>query len=193
MKRIIVGITGASGAIYGIRLLENLKRKVEVHLIITRHAKEVISLETENNIDDILNSSAFVHDNNNLTSPISSGSFQTDGMVVIPCSIKSLSAIAYSYSSSLISRAADVTLKERRKLVLAVREAPLHIGHIKLMGEITEMGGIIFPLVPAFYNKPNTINELIDHTVGRILDIFKIEHSLFKRWEGIDIRKLDHE
>lgn len=193
MKRIIVGITGASGAIYGIRLLENLKSKTEVHLIITRRAKEVISLETENNIDDIFNSAAFVHDNNNLASSISSGSFQTEGMIVIPCSIKSLSAIAHSYSSSLLSRAADVTLKERRKLVLAVRETPLHIGHIKLMGEITEMGGIVFPLVPAFYNKPTTIKDLIDHTVGRILDIFKIEHSLFERWEGIDIRELDQE
>lgn len=185
MKRIVIGISGSSGSIYGIRMLEALKGKIESHLIISQAAKDNISRETSYTIDDVMNLATFTYDNNNLTAPISSGSFQTDGMVIIPCSIKSLSAIANSFNDSLISRAADVTLKERRKLILAVRETPFHLGHLKLMMRVTEMGGIICPPIPAFYYEPETINDLIDHSIGKILDILEIEHSLFKRWEGI--------
>ncbi len=186
MKRIIVGISGASGSIYGIRLLEAINGKVETHLVITQTAKEIIAIETSYDIDSVIGMASFVHDNNDLMSPISSGSFQTDGMVIIPCSIKSLSAIANSYTESLLARAADVTLKECRKLVLSVRETPFHTGHLKLMIKITENGGVIIPPIPAFYHKPETISDLVDHTVGKILDYFDIEHSLYKRWEGIN-------
>lgn len=185
MKRIVVGISGSSGSIYGIRMLEALKGKVESHLIISQAAKDNISRETSYTIDDVINLATFTYDNDNLTAPISSGSFQTDGMVVIPCSIKSLSAIANSYNESLLSRAADVTLKERRKLILAVRETPFHLGHLNLMTRVTEMGGIICPPIPAFYHEPETIDDVINHSIGKILDILDIEHSLFKRWEGI--------
>ncbi len=187
MKRLVIGITGASGSIYGIRLLEAINGKVETHLVITQTAKEIIAIETSYDIDSVIGMASFVHDNKDLMSPISSGSFRTDGMVIIPCSIKSLSAIANSYTESLLSRAADVTLKECRKLVLSVRETPFHTGHLKLMIKITENGGVIIPPIPAFYHKPETIDDLVDHTVGKILDFFDIEHSLYKRWEGINI------
>jgi len=187
MKRLIVGITGASGSIYGIRLLEAINGKVETHLVITHTAKKIIEFETSYDIDSVMGLASFVHDNNDLMSPISSGSFKTDGMVIIPCSIKSLSAVANSYTESLIARAADVSLKECRKLVLSVRETPFHTGHLKLMLKITENGGVIIPPIPAFYNKPETIGDLIDHTVGKILDFLDIEHSLYKRWEGNNI------
>ena len=187
MKRLVIGITGASGSIYGIRLLEAIKGKVETHLILTQTAKEIITIETSYDIDSVMGLVSFVHDNDDLMSPISSGSFKTDGMVIIPCSIKSLSAVANSYNESLLARAADVTLKECRKLVLSVREKPFHIGHLKLMVKITENGGVIIPPIPAFYHKPETISDLIDHTVGKILDFLEIEHSLYKHWEGINI------
>ncbi len=187
MKRLVIGITGASGSIYGIRLLEAIKGKVETHLILTQTAKEIITIETSYDIDSVMGLVSFVHDNDDLMSPISSGSFKTDGMVIIPCSIKSLSAVANSYNESLLARAADVTLKECRKLVLSVRETPFHIGHLKLMVKITENGGVIIPPIPAFYHKPETISDLIDHTVGKILDFLEIEHSLYKHWEGINI------
>jgi flavin prenyltransferase len=184
-KQIIVGITGASGVIYGIRLLEVLKeKKIKTHLVITDTAKETISIETKYSLRDVEGLASRVHPVDDLGSAISSGSFKTDGMVIVPCSIKSLSAVANSFNENLLIRAADVTLKERRKLILVVRETPLHKGHLKLMYKIADLGGIILPPVPAFYHTPRRIEDLIDHTVGKILDLMEIDHSLYKRWEG---------
>ena len=188
MKRIVVGISGSSGSIYGIRILETLKSKVESHLIISQVAKDNISRETKYTVDEVMNLATFTYDNDNLSAPVSSGSFKTDGMVIVPCSIKSMSAVANSYNESLMSRAADVTLKERRKLILAVRETPFHLGHLKLMTRVAEMGGIICPPIPAFYHEPDTIDDLINHSIGKILDILEIKHSLFKRWDGIHMK-----
>ncbi|MCK5554223.1 MAG: UbiX family flavin prenyltransferase [Deltaproteobacteria bacterium] len=182
MKRIIVGISGASGAIYGIRMMEALKGRAESHLVISMAARRTISMETSYEVPQIESMAVTVHDFNNLAAPISSGSFRTDGMVIVPCSMKSLSAVANSYGENLMARAADVTLKERRRLVLVVRETPLHIGHLRLMVRASEMGAIIFPPLPTFYNRPETLEEVLDHTIGRILDLFEIEHTLFKRW-----------
>ena len=184
MKRIVIGITGASGVIYGIRLLEFIKDKLETHLIITPNAKEIITFETKYSIDSVEKLANYNYENSQLNAPISSGSYETYGMIVIPCSIKSLSAIANSYSDSLLTRAADVILKEKRKLILVVRETPLHIGHMKLMIRATELGAIILPPIPAFYHKPNTIDDLINHTIGKVFDILGIDNSLFRRWEG---------
>lgn len=182
MKRIIVGISGASGAIYGIRMVEALKGRVESHLMISAAARQIIVFETSYDIPRIESMATSVHDIDDLAAPISSGSFQTDGMVIVPCSVKTLSAVANSYGENLMARAADVTLKERRRLVLVVRETPLHIGHLHLMTRASEMGAIIFPPVPAFYNRPETLEEVVDHTVGKILDLFAIKHTLFRRW-----------
>lgn len=183
MKRIIVGISGATGIIYGIRLMEVLREvDIETHLIVTEAAKKTILLETNYKIDYIESLADYVYDIENIGGAIASGSFITEGMVVIPCSIKSLSAIAHSYNDNLLVRAADVTLKEGRKLVLVIRETPLHSGHLKLMLSVTENGGVIFPPIPAFYHMPKTIGEIIDHTVGKILDLFGIEHQLYRRW-----------
>ncbi len=186
MKRIIVGISGASGVIYGIRMLEALKTvdAIEIHLIITRGAKVTLRLETEIDPSQIERLADHVHAPENLAAPLSSGSFRTEGMIVIPCSMKSLSMIAYSLSDNLLVRAADVTLKERRKLVLVPRETPLHLGHLRAMTTVTEMGGIILPAVPSFYHRPGTIEEIIDQTVGKVLDQFNIPHQLFNRWAG---------
>ncbi|MCK5551655.1 MAG: UbiX family flavin prenyltransferase [Deltaproteobacteria bacterium] len=184
MRRIIVGISGASGVIYGIRMLEALKGQAESHLIISSAARETISLETPYKASEIEKMATFVHGIDDLGATLSSGSFQTDGMVIIPCSMKSLSAVANSYAENLIIRAADVTLKERRRLVLVVRECPLHTGHLRLMLRVSQMGAIIFPPVPAFYHNPKTLDEVINHTIGKILDLFGIEHTLFRRWEG---------
>lgn len=184
MKRIVIGITGASGVIYGIRMLETLKNRVETHLIISDAAKKTISIETAYDVSRVEAMAHFVHDNRNMAASVSSGSFKTDGMVIIPCSIKSLSAVANSYNESLITRAADVTLKERRKLVLAVRETPLHTGHLRLMVNASEIGAVVFPPVPAFYTNPESVDDIINQTVGKILDLFEIEHDLFTRWEG---------
>jgi 4-hydroxy-3-polyprenylbenzoate decarboxylase len=183
MKRIIVGISGASGAIYGIRMVEALRGRAETHLIVSAAARETISVETSYDLHDIESMASFVHGIDNLGAPISSGSFPTDGMVIIPCSIRSLSAVANSYTENLMTRAADVTLKERRRLVLAVRECPLHVGHLRLMLQASEAGAIVFPPVPAFYYRPKSLEEVIDHTVGKILDLFGFGHP-FKRWEG---------
>ena len=187
MKRIIIGITGASGVIFGIKILEALKGKVESHLIITKHAKELITLETSYNINQVSSLGNYVYDNDRLTAPIASGTFKTEGMIILPCSIKTLSAIANSFCDSLLIRAADVTLKEKRKLVLGVRETPFHFGHLELMMKISEIGGIIFPPLPAFYFKPQTIDDIINHIVGKILDLFQIDYKYLKRWEGINI------
>ena len=186
MKRIIVGITGASGVIYGIRLLEVLKElDMETHLVLTDEAKKNILLETTHTVEDVKGLAYKVHNIKNLAAPISSGSFKTEGMVIAPCTIKTLSGVAHSYAENLLIRAADVTLKERRRLILVVRETPLHKGHLELMNQVADLGGVILPPVPAFYHSPRRIEDLIDQTVGKILDLMEIDHSLYKRWEGV--------
>lgn len=189
MKRLIVGISGASGTVYGVRLLETLRRgDVETHLVMTESARRVIQLETGFQVEAIEALADFVHDNRDIGAPIASGSFLTSGMVVAPCSMKSLSAIAHSYNENLLIRAADVVLKESRKLVLVTRETPLHIGHLRLMTQVAEMGGIILPPMPSFYHQPETIDDIVNQTVGKVLDQFEIEHDLFRRWEGTTVR-----
>jgi 4-hydroxy-3-polyprenylbenzoate decarboxylase len=185
MKRLIVGISGASAAIYGIRLLGVLRETdVETHLVISSAAKKIILLETDFKVEEVEALADHVYDIDDIGAAIASGSFRTDGMVIIPCSIKSLSAIANSYGANLLLRAADVTLKERRRLVAVVRETPLHRGHLQLMLKVTDMGAIIFPPLPAFYHRPQSIEDIVDHTVGRVLDLFGIDHALFERWSG---------
>lgn len=188
MKRLIVGLSGATGAIYGIRLLEVLRsvEDVETHLIISEAARRTILLETDYTTTQVEALADKLYDFNNTAAAISSGSFKTMGMVVIPCAVKTLSGIANSYGANLILRAADVTLKERRKLVLVLRETPLHLGHLRLMTQVTEMGGVIMPPMPAFYPHPQTIDDLINQSVNRVLDMLGIElpQDLFKRWTG---------
>jgi 4-hydroxy-3-polyprenylbenzoate decarboxylase len=187
VKRIIVGITGASGVIYGIRLLQVLKdAQVETHAVISEAAKKNILIETDFSVEDVEKLAYKVHDEKNMAASISSGSFKTDGMVVVPCTIKTLSGIANSFNDNLVIRAADVILKERRKLILVVRETPLHKGHLELMARVADLGGILLPPVPAFYHLPKTIDDLINHTLGKILDILEIDNSLFARWKGRD-------
>jgi len=187
MTILVVGITGASGAIYGIRLLEVLSsvKNVETHLIVSEAAEEIIKHETGRRIEDVKELASFSYDIRDIGARVSSGSFKTDGMIVAPCTVKTMSAIANSYSENLLVRAGDVTIKERRRLLLLVRETPLHIGHIRNMERLCEMGAIIMPPVPAFYYKPQTIQDIVDHTVGKMLDLFGIEHTLFQRWSGI--------
>jgi len=185
MQRIVVGITGASGAIYGIRLLEVLRAMpVEIHLVMTQAAERVVELETDYAVASLRALADEVYDNNVLDEALSSGSFRTMGMIVAPCSMKSLSAIAHSYTASLLARAADVMLKERRKLVLVVRETPFHLGHLRLMAQVTEAGAVVLPPIPAFYHRPETVQDIVDQTVGKILDQFGLEHDLFTRWSG---------
>ncbi len=187
MRRIIVGITGATGVIYGIRLLKVLRDlQVETHAVISEAAKKNIMIETDFAVEDVQKLAYKVYDEKNLAASISSGSFKTDGMVIAPCTIKTLSGIAHSYNDNLIIRAADVMLKERRKLILVVRETPLHKGHLELMSRVADFGGIILPPIPAFYYFPRTIDDLLDHTLGKILDLLEIDNSLFTRWKGID-------
>ena len=185
MRKMIVGITGASGIIYGYNLLKALKSidTVETHLIISSSSISVIKEELLNvTVDDLISLADYNYDINNLAAPISSGSFKTDGMIVAPCTVKTLSSIANSYTDNLITRAADVVLKERRRLVLLFRETPLNLTHINNMSQITMMGGIILPPVPAFYHKPECIEDIVNQTVGKTLDLFQIDNSLFKRW-----------
>ena len=190
MKRLIVGISGATGAIYGIRLLEVLaKSNVETHLVITEAAQKTISMETDWTVEKVKSLARVVYDIQDIGADIASGSFQSEGMVVIPCSIKSLSAIANSFNVNLLIRAADVSLKERHKLVLVVRETPLHQGHLNLMFRVTEMGATLLPPIPAFYFHPKTIDDLINHTVGKVLDLFGIDHHLFERWGSSKIKQ----
>jgi 4-hydroxy-3-polyprenylbenzoate decarboxylase len=187
MTVLVVGITGASGAIYGIRLLEVLSstKNVETHLIVSAPAEAIIKYETDRSVEDVKRLASFSYDIGDIGARISSGSFQTDGMVVAPCTVKTMSAIANSYSENLLIRVGDVTLKERRPLLLLVRETPLHIGHLRNMERLCEMGAIIMPPAPAFYHKPQTVQDIVDHTVGRMLDLFGIAHSLFQRWPGM--------
>ena len=184
---LIIGITGASGAIYGIRLLEVLaaNKEVETHLIVSKAGEEIIRYETDWKPEQVRALADFCYDIDDIGASLSSGSFKRDGMVITPCSMKTLSALANSYADNLIARAADMTLKERKRLVLLARETPLHLGYLRNMVKLTEMGAIIFPPVPAFYHKPTKIQDLIDYTTGRILDIFDIEHNLFPRWSGL--------
>jgi len=190
MKKLIVGISGATGAIYGIRLLEVLsKSDVETHLIITEAAKKTILMETNWEIKKIKSLAKVTYDIKDLGAAVSSGSFLSEGMVIIPCSIKSLSGIANSFNENLLIRAADVTLKERRKLVLVVRETPLHLGHLELMLQASRIGATLLPPIPAFYFHPKTIDDLINHTVGKVLDLFGMNHHLFNRWGSPGVKK----
>jgi 4-hydroxy-3-polyprenylbenzoate decarboxylase len=181
--RLIVGISGASGVIYGVRLLELLQPlPVETHLVMSRAAEVTLALETGLKPVDVRGLADLVHGIGDLAAPISSGSFKTMGMVVAPCSIRSMAEIASGVTTTLLSRAADVVLKERRRLVLLVRETPLHTGHLRTMTALSEMGAVIAPPVPAFYAKPRTLAEMIDQTLGRILDLFNLETGGVKRW-----------
>lgn len=186
MKKLIVGMSGSSGVIYGIRMLEALKDidQVETHLVMSPYAKLNIEIETTVTPQYIESLADEVHSYRNQAATISSGSFKTDGMIVTPCSMKTLSAIVNSYADSLLVRAADVVLKERRKLVLMPRETPLHVGHCKLIYEAAQMGAIITPPMPAFYNNPQSIDDIINHSIGRILDLFDIDAGILKRWQG---------
>jgi len=182
---LLVGITGASGAVYGIRLLELLRASnVEAHLIVSRAAQTTLAYETNLKLADLGRLATVVYSNADIGAACSSGSFPTRGMVIAPCSIKTMSEIATGNTANLISRAADVVLKERRRLVLMLRETPLHIGHIRTMAAVTEAGAIIYPPVPAFYALPKTIAEMVDHTLARMLDLFEIDVGKAHRWTG---------
>ena len=184
--RLIVGMSGASGVIYGVRLLEALKAEsnVETHLVMSDSAKMNINLETDWSAKDVLALADHVYSNRDIAASIASGSFETDGMIVAPCAIKTLSAITNSYADSLIVRAADVVLKECRRLVLVPRETPLHTGHCELLYRASQLGAIIAPPMPAHYIKPQSVDDLINHHVGRILDLFSIDCGFVKRWNG---------
>ena len=188
MKKLIVGISGATGVIYGIRLLEVLRTidDVETHLVMSPYAKLNMEIETTYTPADVEALAHVVHSNRDQAASISSGSFKTDGMVIAPCSMKTLSAIVNSYADSLLARAADVVLKERRTLVLMPRESPLHTGHCKLLYEASQLGAIIAPPMPAFYSLPQTLDDLVNHSVGRVLDLFDLDAGILKRWEGLN-------
>lgn len=184
-RRLVIGISGASGTIYGIRMLEFLKKMdIETHLVMSKSAEMTLVYETDYKPKDIKTLASVVHPAADIGASISSGSFATMGMIVVPCSIRTMSEIATGVTSSLMSRAADVVLKEKRCLVLAVRETPLHGGHLRTLTTLADIGAIIAPIVPAFYNKPKTVDDIINHTVGRLLDLLGIETKLVKRWQG---------
>ncbi len=185
-QRLIVGISGASGAIYGVRLLELLKGSgVETHLIMSQTARITLATETAYGVKQVEALADVVHAHGDLADACSSGSFRTLGMVVAPCSVKTLAEIATGVTPNLLSRSADVVLKERRRLVLMLRETPLHLGHIRNMAAVTEMGAVVYPPVPAFYAKPATLAEMVDHTLGRVLDLFDIDAGTVRRWQGL--------
>ena len=182
-QRLIVGISGASGVIYGVRMLETLRdMPVETHLVISKAAEVTLAYETDLKIAAVRDLADFVHPEADIAAAISSGSFKTLGMVIAPCSIRSMSEIAAGVTASLLTRAADVVLKERRRLVLMVRETPLHMGHLRTMTALSEMGAIIAPPLPALYAKPETIDDVIDHSVGRVLDLFDLDTGRVRRW-----------
>jgi 4-hydroxy-3-polyprenylbenzoate decarboxylase len=182
-RRLIVGISGASGTIYGVRVLEALRAAgIETHLVMTKSAETTLAYETGLKVADVHALADLVHPNSDIGASIASGSFKTAGMIVAPCSIRSLSEIAHGITGSLLSRAADVALKERRRLVLLVRETPLHLGHLRSMAAVTEMGAIVMPPVPSFYTKPATVDDVVNHSIGRALDLFDIETGLVQRW-----------
>ncbi len=184
---LIIAITGASGAVFGIKMLEILQKisNVKTHLIISKSASLTIASETNYKISEVKALADICYNIEDISACLASGSFKTDGMIIAPCSIKTMSAIAHSYCDNLITRSADVTLKERRKLVLMLRETPLHLGHLRNMALIAENGGIIYPPVPAFYSNPKTIDDLVHHSVCHALDLFNIDDSNFKRWNGM--------
>lgn len=184
-RKLIIGVSGATGAIYGVRMLQILSKieDIETHLVLSKAGKMTIQVETPFSVKDVEALADVVHDINNVGASISSGSFRTQGMVIAPCSMKSMGAIAHSLGGDLLVRAADVVLKERKKLVLVVRETPLHLGHLEAMASLARIGAIIFPPVPAFYHRPKTLDDVINQTVTRILDQFDIDVSLFHRWD----------
>lgn len=186
-RRIVLAISGASGAIYGIRALETIRadRDIELHLIVSSGAKATIAYETDRSVEDVMKLADVVHDEKDLAASLASGTFKTDGMLVAPCSIRTMASIANALNDNLIVRAADVHLKERRRLVLMVRETPLNANHLRLMHELTLAGAVILPPVPGFYQRPKTLMDLVDHSVGKALDQLGVEHSLFERWSGI--------
>ncbi len=190
--KLIIAITGASGAIFGIRLLEILQEvdNIETHLIISKAANITIKSETDYQISEIKKMADIYYNAEDISACIASGSFKTDGMIIAPCSIKTMSAIAHSYGDNLISRAADVILKERRKLVLLLRETPLHLTHLRNMVAVAENGGIIYPPVPAFYNGPKSIDDIVNHTLYRVLDLFNVDNNKLKRWNGLKNRDI---
>jgi 4-hydroxy-3-polyprenylbenzoate decarboxylase len=185
-RRIVVGISGSSGPVYGIRLLEVLREPgdTEIHLVLTDAAERTISLETDSKPEDVRKLAHFVYRNQDISAGISSGSFQTDGMIVAPCSMHTLSEIAHAATSQLLTRAADVHLKERRRLILMVRETPLHLGHLRNMVQAAEIGAIILPPIPAFYHRPGTIDDIVNQSIGKALDLLAIPHQLFRRWQS---------
>lgn len=187
-RRIVVGLSGSSGAIYGVRLVEILSamQDIEVHLVISSGARATITYETDHSPDDVVAMADTVYDDRDLGAAVASGTFLTDGMVIAPCSIKTLSAVANSFNDNLVTRAADVALKESRKLVMVVRETPLHQGHLRLMMMAAKAGAIILPPVPGFYTRPQTIADIVDHTITKVLDQFGIEAGLIERWSGLD-------
>jgi 4-hydroxy-3-polyprenylbenzoate decarboxylase len=188
MKRIIVGVTGATGTVYGLRLLQVLRSvpELETHVVVTPAAWRTLTLETDYRLEDVEAIADRLYRANDIAAAISSGSFRAAAMIVAPCSIKTVSGIAMSYSDNLLLRAADVTLKERRPLVLLVRETPLHLGHLRLLAQVTEIGAVVMPPVPAFYHRPTTLDQVIDQTINRALDLLGIEldQDLFPRWQG---------
>ena len=190
-KRLIIGISGATGAIYGVRMLEILAKlgEIETHLVLSKAGKMTIQVETPYSVKDVEAMADVVHDINNVGASISSGSFRTAGMVIAPCSMKSMGGIAHSIGGDLLVRAADVVLKERKKLVLVVRETPLHLGHLEAMASLTRMGGIIFPPVPAFYHRPKELDDIINHTVARVLDRLNLPQTLAGEWPGTTPRR----
>lgn len=185
MRRLIVGMSGATGSIYGIRILQVLARMpdVETHLVMSKAAKMTVQVETPHTVKEVEGLADVVHDINNIGASIASGSFRTAGMVIAPCSMKSMGGIVLSVGGDLLVRASDVILKERKKLVLVARETPLHLGHLESMAQLTRMGAVIFPPVPAFYHRPKTLDDVINQTVARILDQFEIETDMFHRWD----------
>ncbi len=182
-NRLIVGISGASGIVYGVRILEVLRKAgIETHLVMSKSAEVTLAYETKLKVGAVKALADVVYDNINMAAAISSGSFKTRGMIIAPCSIRTVSEIATGVTSSLLSRAADVVLKERRRLVLMVRETPLHTGHLRTLTQVSEMGAIVAPPLPGFYAKPESIEDMIDHTVGRVLDLFDLDVGLVRRW-----------
>lgn len=188
--RLVVAVTGATGSIYGIRLLEILRRygDVEIHLVVSRPAKRTILEETDWSVAEVEALATRHYDNNDIGATIASGSFLTGGMVIAPCSIKTASAVATCHSENLIARAADVTLKEGRPLIMLVRETPLHVGHLKCMLALAEMGAVVLPPMPAFYNRPRSVDDLVNHTVARVLDRLKLPQTLVAEWQGTQPR-----
>jgi 4-hydroxy-3-polyprenylbenzoate decarboxylase len=191
-QRIIIGISGASGVIYGVRTLQLLKKAgVETHLVVSKAAEMTLAYESDYTLKDVRAMADHYHSMVNIGASISSGSFATSGMLIVPCSVRTMSEIASGVTGSLMSRAADVVLKERRRLVLAVRETPLHTGHLRTMTHLSEIGAVIAPIMPAFYNRPQNLDDIINHTVGRLLDLFDIDLGVVKRWKTDDEAPLE--